>query len=345
MVPYARYEMPVQYRGVKAEHHAVRNAVGIFDVSHMGEFIVRGKKAVNLVQFATSNDLSKLRPGKVQYTCLPNRQNGIVDDLLVYMISEEEYLLVVNAANMGKDWNWLNELNEIFHADLEDISWQTSLLAIQGPKSVQAIQSLTDMDLASMKYFTFQKGRFAGFDDILISATGYTGSGGFEIYCSNEQAGPIWDAILEAGAECEIQPCGLAARDTLRLEMGFFLYGNEINEHTSPNEAGLGWITKYTQVFVNCEELLIEKENGPSKKLIGFEMVDKGIPRRDYQIVDENGESIGVVTSGTMSPTLNKAIGMGYIDTPLDEDMPEFYIQIRNKRVKARKTELPFYKG
>lgn len=345
MVPYARFEMPVQYKGVKVEHLAVRNNIGIFDVSHMGEFIVSGKKALDLIQYATSNNAAKLFPGKIQYSCLPNKQNGIVDDLLVYRLAEEEFMLVVNASNIGKDWSWLQELSEIFTADLEDISQETSLLAVQGPKTAEALNKLTDMDLINMKYYTFEKGNFAGCEDVLVSATGYTGSGGFEIYCRNDQAEQIWDAIMEAGADYGIEPAGLAARDTLRLEMGFCLYGNEINEHTSPNEAGLGWITKYNQVFVNAEHLRIEKELGTSKQLVGFEMIGKGIPRRDYKIVDAEGEEIGNVTSGTMSPSLNKAIGMGYVDSELAKTGNTIYIEVRNKSIEALICDLPFYKG
>ena len=345
MVPYAGYEMPVQYSGVKAEHLAVRQNVGMFDVSHMGEFVIRGPKALDLIQYATSNDAAKLIPGKVQYSCFPNRQNGIVDDLLVYHLAENEYLLVVNASNMGKDWAWLNELNEVFKAEIEDISMNTSLMAVQGPKAADCLQSLTDMDLKAMKYYTCARGSFAGCQDVLVSATGYTGAGGFEIYCTNEQAAQIWDAIMEAGKAFDLQAAGLAARDTLRLEMGFCLYGNDINEHTSPNEAGLGWITKYTKVFVNSENLRIEKEIGASRKLVGFEMIEKGIPRKDYKIQNEAGEDIGIVTSGTMSPSLDKAIGLGYVQSEFAKEGNHIYIEVRNKQIKAEIVKLPFYKG
>jgi len=343
IVSFAGYEMPVQYSGVNLEHEAVRNKLGIFDVSHMGEFIVSGKKALALIQYATSNDASKLFPGKIQYSCLPNRQNGIVDDLLVYRLEEEKFMLVVNASNMGKDWAWLLELNEIFHADLEDVSLGTSLMAVQGPLASKALQSLCSVNLSEMEYYTFQITEFAGVKDVIVSATGYTGAGGFELYCENEDAEQIWDAVMLAGAEYGIVPAGLAARDTLRLEMGFCLYGNDINEHISPNEAGLGWITKYSKVFVNAEDLLLEKLNKPTRRLVGFEMVDRGIPRKDYKIVDAEGNEIGFVTSGTQSPSLKKAIGMGYVKPEFTAPDTNIFVEIRDKNVLAKVCKLPFY--
>lgn len=343
MVPFAGYNMPVQYEGINAEHATVRNAVGVFDVSHMGEFILKGDNALDLIQRVTSNDASKLYDGKVQYSCLPNTQGGIVDDLLVYRIDEKSYMLVVNASNIEKDWNWIQQFNTA-NVEMHNISDQTSLLAIQGPKAADALQSLTEIDLASMEYYSFKKGVFAGVANVLISATGYTGAGGFEIYFENKDANVIWDAIFEAGQAYGIKPIGLGARDTLRLEMGFCLYGNDINDETSPIEAGLGWITKFTKNFTNSAALLAQKEVGIKNKLVGFEMIDRGIPRHDYPIVDEQGSLIGKVTSGTQSPSLQKAIGMGYVSKEFSKEGAEIYIDIRNNKIKAKVVKFPFYK-
>ncbi len=340
MVPFAGYNMPVQYEGVNAEHLNVRENVGVFDVSHMGEFFVRGPKALDLIQKITSNDASKLVDGKVQYSCFPNNDGGIVDDLLVYRISEEEYMLVVNGANLDKDWAWVNEQNTM-GAELDNQSDNISLLAVQGPKTIEALQPLTDVDLSAITYYTFVKGTFAGVDNVIISATGYTGAGGFELYFPNEVAETMWDAVINAGAVAT----GLAARDTLRLEMGFCLYGNDIDDTTSPLEAGLGWITKFTKDFVNSEALQAQKEAGVTRKLVGFELVDKGIPRHDYLINDVNGNEIGKVTSGTMSPSLKKAIGMGYVTKENAAPDTEIFIEVRNKQLKAKVVKLPFYKG
>jgi len=343
MVPFAGYNMPVQYEGINAEHAVVRSSVGVFDVSHMGEFILKGENALDLIQRVTSNDASKLYDGKVQYSCLPNEDGGIVDDLLVYRIDELTYMLVVNASNIEKDWNWIHKFNTK-GVEMHNISDKTSLLAIQGPKAAEALQSLTDVDLASMEYYNFVKGRFAGIDNVLISATGYTGAGGFEVYFENEHADAIWNAIFEAGEPFNIKPIGLGARDTLRLEMGFCLYGNDIDDTTSPIEAGLGWITKFSKVFTNSEALLAQKETGVKRKLIGFEMIDRGIPRHDYEIVDADGNVIGRVTSGTQSPSLQKAIGMGYVDKAFAKEGTEIFIHIRSQKIRARIVKFPFYK-
>jgi len=343
MVPFAGYNMPVQYEGINAEHAAVRNAVGVFDVSHMGEFILKGENALDLIQRVTSNDAAKLYDGKVQYSCLPNEDGGIVDDLLVYKIDEKTYMLVVNASNIDKDWNWIQKYNTNA-VEMHNISDQTSLLAIQGPKAAEALQSLTDIDLASMEYYTFKKGTFAGVDNVVVSATGYTGAGGFEIYFDNAHATQIWDAIFEAGKDLNIKPIGLGARDTLRLEMGFCLYGNDIDDTTSPIEAGLGWITKFSKTFTNSEALLAQKEAGIANKLIGFEMIDRGIARHDYEITDAEGNMIGRVTSGTQSPTLQKAIGMGYVTKAFAKEGSEIFILIRNQKIKAKVVKFPFAK-
>ena len=343
MVPFAGYNMPVQYEGINAEHATVRQGVGVFDVSHMGEFILKGENALDLIQRVTSNDASKLYDGKIQYSCLPNENGGIVDDLLVYRIDEKSYMLVVNASNIEKDWDWIQQYNTK-DVEMHNISDKTSLLAVQGPKAAEALQSLTDVDLASMEYYTFVKGQFAGVDNVLISATGYTGAGGFEIYFDNEHADKIWDAIFEAGASLGIKPIGLGARDTLRLEMGFCLYGNDIDDNTSPIEAGLGWITKFTKEFTNSEALKAEKEAGVKSKLVGFEMIDRGIPRHDYEIVDAEGQVIGRVTSGTQAPSLQKAIGMGYVNKEFAKEGTEIYISIRNNKIKAKVVKFPFYK-
>lgn len=343
MVPFAGYNMPVQYEGINAEHATVRNGVGVFDVSHMGEFILKGEHALDLIQRVTSNDASKLYNGKVQYSCLPNEHGGIVDDLLVYRIDELTYMLVVNASNIEKDWNWIQKFNTQ-GVEMHNISDKTSLLAIQGPKAAAALQPLTEVDIASMEYYNFVKGRFAGIDNVLISATGYTGAGGFEVYFDNEHADVIWDAIFEAGKPFNIKPIGLGARDTLRLEMGFCLYGNDIDDTTSPISAGLGWITKFSKVFTNSEALLTEKDAGVTRKLVGFEMIDRGIPRHDYEIVNAAGEVIGKVTSGTQSPSLQKAIGMGYLDKTMAKEGTEIFVNIRGAKIKAKVVKFPFYK-
>ncbi|RDC57273.1 glycine cleavage system aminomethyltransferase GcvT [Pedobacter chinensis] len=343
MVPFAGYNMPVTYEGINAEHATVRNGVGVFDVSHMGEFILKGENALDLIQRVTSNDASKLYDGKVQYSCLPNKDGGIVDDLLVYRIDDKTYMLVVNASNIEKDWNWIQGFNDQ-DVEMHNISDKTSLLAIQGPKAADALQSLTDVNLASMEYYTFVKGTFAGVDNVVISATGYTGAGGFEIYFENQYADQIWDAIFEAGAAYNIKPIGLGARDTLRLEMGFCLYGNDIDDTTSPIEAGLGWITKFSKSFTNSEALQAQKEAGIQKKLVGFEMIDRGIPRHDYEIADAEGNIIGKVTSGTQAPSLQKAIGMGYVAKDFSKEGTEIFILIRNTPIKAKVVKFPFYK-
>lgn len=343
MVPFAGYFMPVQYSGLLDEHQTVRKALGVFDVSHMGEFLVHGKGALDLIQHVTSNDASKLVDGKVQYSCLPNDKGGIVDDLLVYRVHDELYMLVVNASNIDKDWNWINSKNT-FDARLENHSDLTSLLAVQGPLALKAMQKLTSMNLVDMEYYTFQIGTFAGAENIIVSTTGYTGAGGCEIYFPNHAADQIWDAVMEAGAEFGIKPIGLGARDTLRLEMGFCLYGNDIDDTTSPIEAGLGWITKFTKPFINSEALKAQKDAGVARKLVGFELIDKGIPRHGYEVVDTAGNVVGVVTSGTQSPSLNKPIGMAYVPTASAKPGSEIFIQIRGKALKAVVTALPFYK-
>lgn len=343
MVPFAGYNMPVQYEGVNAEHETVRNGVGVFDVSHMGEFLLSGENALALIQKVTSNDASVLEVGRAQYSCLPNNDGGIVDDLIIYRIKEEQYLLVVNASNIEKDWNWISSHNDL-GVDMKDLSEDYSLLAIQGPKAVEAMQSLTSVDLSQIKYYHFEVADFAGIEHVIISATGYTGSGGFEIYCKNSEVEQIWTKVFEAGASFGIKPIGLAARDTLRLEMGFCLYGNDINDTTSPLEAGLGWITKFTKEFTNSDNLKKQKEAGVTRKLVAFEMVDRGIPRHDYEIADADGNVVGIVTSGTQSPSLGIAIGLGYVPTALATVDSEIYIRIRNKDVKAKVVKLPFYK-
>ncbi|WP_435577544.1 glycine cleavage system aminomethyltransferase GcvT [Gilvibacter sp.] len=344
MVPFAGYNMPVSYEGVNIEHETVRKAVGVFDVSHMGEFLVSGPNALELIQKVCSNDASKLTVGKAQYSCFPNETGGIVDDLIVYRVKEEEYLLVVNASNIQKDWDWINKHNSM-GAQLRDISEDYSLLAIQGPKAVEAMQSLSSVDLSAIKFYNFVVGDFAGIEHTIISATGYTGSGGFEIYCKNSEVKQVWDQVLEAGADFGIKPVGLAARDTLRLEMGYCLYGNDIDDTTSPIEAGLGWITKFTKDFINSEALKDQKERTPERKLVGFELDDRGIPRQGYDIVDGNGNKIGEVTSGTMSPSLKKGLGMGYVPAVMAAPGSKINIQIRKNAVPATVVKLPFYKG
>ena len=343
MVPFAGFNMPVQYSGINDEHETVRTGVGVFDVSHMGEFIIKGEKALDLLQKVSSNDVAKLYDGKVQYGYLPNEDGGIVDDFLTYRIDEQTYFLVVNASNIDKDWDWISKYNT-YGVEMKNISDQTSLFAVQGPKAADALQSLTDIELAPMEYYTFQKGTFAGVDNVLVSATGYTGAGGFEIYVANEHAQQVWDAIFAAGAEYGIKPIGLGARDTLRLEMGFCLYGNDIDDTTSPLAGGLGWVTKFTKDFVNSANLKAEKEAGVKQKLVGFEMIDRGIPRHDYEIVDAEGNKIGRVTSGTQSPTLKKSIGLGHVDAAFAKEGTEIYVSIRNQAVKAVVKKPPFVK-
>ena len=345
MVSFAGFNMPVQYEGVTAEHLTVRNGVGVFDVSHMGEFLVTGENALALIQKVTSNDASKLAIGDAQYSCFPNENGGIVDDLICYRIKENQYLLVVNASNIEKDWNWISKYNEEFGAKLRDLSDDYSLLAIQGPKAVEAMQSLSSLDLADIPFYKFKVGDFAGVEHVIISATGYTGSGGFEIYCKNDEVEQVWNKVFEAGEEFGIKPIGLAARDTLRTEMGYCLYGNDIDDTTSPIEAGLGWITKFTKEFVNHEALAKQKAEKPSRKLVAFELNERGIPRQGYDIVNAEGNKIGNVTSGTMSPYLSKGIGLGYV--PLDSSKlgTEIFIQVRKKAIPATIVKLPFYKN
>lgn len=342
IVPYAGYNMPVSYEGVNIEHRTVRENLGVFDVSHMGEFLVSGPNALELIQKICSNDASKLKDGQAQYAYMPGADGGIVDDLIIYRLNTEKYLLVVNASNIDKDWNWISQHNSM-GADLRDLSDEMSLLAIQGPKAIEAMQSLTEVDLSAIKFYHFEIGEFAGVENVIISATGYTGSGGFELYCKNHQVEQIWKKVFEAGSEYGIKPIGLAARDTLRLEMGFCLYGNDIDKTTSPIEAGLGWITKFNKEFINSEALKKEKEEGPKRKLIGFELTEKGIPRQGYEIT-KDGKTIGKVTSGTMSPSLGKPIGMGYVETSYSTPGTEISIQIRNKPVAGVIVKTPFYK-
>ncbi len=341
MVEFAGYYMPLQYEGLGIEHETVRNDVGVFDVSHMGEFLLSGPNALDLIQKVSSNDATKLTIGKAQYSCLPNDKGGIVDDLIIYKIKEEQYLLVVNASNIEKDWDWISKHNTM-GVEMKDLSMDYSLLAIQGPKAVEAMQSLTSIDLSQIAFYNFEVSDFAGIENVIISATGYTGSGGFEIYCKNSEAKQIWDKVFEAGADFGIKPIGLAARDTLRLEKGYCLYGNDINDTTSPLEAGLGWVTKFTKDFVNADNLKAQKEAGVTRKLVGFEMLERGIPRHDYPIVDADGNEIGIVTSGTMAPSLNKGIGMGYVPTELSKPDSEIYIQVRKKQLKAKVVKMPF---
>lgn len=343
MVPFAGYNMPVSYAGLNEEHATVRNGIGVFDVSHMGEFILKGPHALDLIQKVTSNDASVLTDGKAQYSCLPNADGGIVDDLLVYRIDAQTYLLVVNAGNIDKDWNWIKK-HDTWGVDMKNISDETSLLAVQGPKATDALQKLTDIKLADIPYYSFVKGKFNGIDNVIISNTGYTGAGGFELYFDNKHAQTMWDGIFKAGAEFGIKPIGLGARDTLRLEMGFCLYGNDIDDTTSPIEAGLGWITKFNKDFINKGNIEQHKLQGVKKKLVGFEMIDRGIPRHDYPIADANGAIIGKVTSGTQSPTLNKAIGLGYVNIDFSKPDNEVFIIIRDKPIKARICKIPFLK-
>ena len=343
MVPFAGYNMPVQYEGVNIEHETVRSGVGVFDVSHMGEFELKGPNALALIQKVSSNDASVLVDGKAQYSCMPNGKGGIVDDLIIYRISQYHYFLVVNASNIEKDWNWISSHNDL-GVEMNNLSDEYSLLAIQGPKAAEAMQVLTSIDLSNMVYYTFQFGTFADVENVMVSATGYTGSGGFEIYVKNENVAQVWASVFEAGESFGIKPIGLAARDTLRLEMGFCLYGNDINDTTSPLEAGLGWITKFTKDFVDSDYLKVQKETGVSKKLVAFEMIERGIPRHDYRILDANNQNIGIVTSGTMSPSMKIGIGLGYVEVAHTSLDSEIFIEIRDKGVKAKIVKLPFYK-
>ncbi len=343
MVPFAGYLMPVQYTGINDEHETVRNAVGMFDVSHMGEFILKGEDALDLLQRVTSNDASKLSAGKAQYSYFPNETGGIIDDLIVYCIDDKTFMLVVNASNIEKDWNWLQKHNNK-KVEMHNISDQTSLLAIQGPKALETLQKLTSITLADIPYYNFAKGEFSSCQNVLISNTGYTGAGGFELYFENQYAEKIWNDIMQAGQPFGIKPAGLGSRDTLRLEMGFCLYGNDISDNTSPLEAGLGWITKFTKNFINSDALKQQKEQGIANKLVGFEMIDRGIPRHDYEICNASGQKIGRVTSGTQSPTLNKAIGMGYVAKDQSAEGTEIFIKIREKLIKAAVVKIPFIK-
>ncbi len=344
MAEFAGYNMPISYSGINDEHATVRKNAGVFDVSHMGEFILKGDKALDLIQRVTSNDASKLTNGKAQYSCLPNEEGGIVDDLIVYCIEENKvYMLVVNASNIEKDWNWISRFNTA-HVEMHNISDKTCLLAIQGPNATKMLQPLTDMDIMNLKYYTFAKGTFAGVENVLVSATGYTGAGGVEIYFedSNGAADKIWDAIFEIGGPQGLKPIGLGARDTLRLEMGYCLYGNDIDDTTSPLEGGLAWITKFTKDFTARAILEKQKAEGVTRKLIGFEMIDRGIPRHDYLIKDAAGNTIGKVTSGTQVPSLNKAVGLGYVNTAFTAVDTDIYIDIRHTLVKAKVSKFPF---
>lgn len=344
MAAFAGFNMPISYSGINDEHAAVRNNAGVFDVSHMGEFVLKGENALDLIQRVTTNDAAKLIAGQAQYSCLPNKQGGIVDDLLVYCLEPNKaYMLVVNAGNIDKDWNWISSFNDK-NVEMQNISDRTCLLAIQGPNATKILQSLTATDILNLKYYTFVRANFAGIDNVIISATGYTGAGGVEIYFEDKDAAAdiIWNAIFTAGASSGIQPIGLGARDTLRLEMGFCLYGNDIDDTTSPLEAGLGWITKFAKDFTNQSFFENQKAAGLTKKLVGFEMIDRGIARHDHEIMDSNGQLIGKVTSGTQSPSLGKAIGMGYVATEFASIGSEIYISIRNASLKAKVVKMPF---
>jgi len=346
MVPFAGYNMPVQYTNLREEHMAVRDSVGMFDVSHMGEFSVTGPDAEALVEWISSNDVSKLIDKQAQYSCMPNDQGGIVDDLIIYKWDNNEFYLVVNASNIEKDWNWIQAQKDDkgFDCELNNMSEDLSLLAIQGPNATKVVQKLTEVDLDAIEFYHFDAGAVAGVEDVIISATGYTGSGGFELYVWNKDVRKVWDAVMEAGAEYGIIPCGLGCRDTLRLEKGYYLYGNDINDTTSPIEAGLGWITKFNNPFVNWEYHQAIKENKPARRLIGFDMLDRGIPRQHYIIRNADDTIIGEVTSGTQSPSLGKAIGMGYVESAYAKAGTEIYIEIRNKRLKAEVVKMPFLK-
>ena len=347
MVEFAGFYMPIQYEGVSAEHLHVRSKVGVFDVSHMGEFTVKGPKALDLLQYITSNDVAALFPGKVQYSCFPNGNGGIVDDLLVYNIAENDYLLVVNAANIDKDWAWVSKQNEKFGAEIANISDNISQLAVQGPLALKAMQKLTDANVIDMEYYTTKTITFAGIPNVIFSTTGYTGAGGCEIYFKNEDALKVWDAVFEAGKEFDIKPIGLGARDTLRLEMGFCLYGHEIDDTITPVEAGLGWITKFVdhKNFIDKDFMMNLKANGMRKKLAGFEMVERGIPRLEYEVCDAEGNHIGIVRSGTFGPSINKSVGTAWLKPEFAKSGTEIYIKIREKLVKAVTVKMPFYKG
>jgi aminomethyltransferase len=340
MVPFAGYNMPVRYSSDIEEHMTVRNGVGVFDVSHMGEFTLKGPNALDLIQRVTSNDASKLMDGQAQYSCLPNERGGIVDDLIVYKIKDEDYMLVVNASNIEKDWGWIRQFN-VKSVEMKNISDDICLLAVQGPKAVATLQKLTTTDLSNVKYYQLAIGEFAGVKEVVLSNTGYTGAGGFEIYVNKAHAEKVWHAIFDAGKEFDIKPIGLGARDTLRLEMGFCLYGNDINDTTSPMEAGLGWITKFTKDFTNAASIKKQKEAGVERKLVGFKMIDKGIPRHDYPIKDAAGTDIGKVTSGTQSPMLSIGIGLGYVTTKNAVVGTEIFIEVRGKALKAVVSKLP----
>jgi len=341
MASFAGYNMPIQYEGINVEHEAVRTSVGVFDVSHMGEFLISGEHALDLIQKATTNDASRLEVGSIQYSCMTNDAGGIIDDLLVYRISKNSYMLVVNASNIEKDWNWLRSRNS-FKAEILDVSDHTSLLALQGPRAVEVLQELTTLELESIPYYSFRMGTIAGVPNVLVSNTGYTGAGGFELYISNRDVAYIWKQLFIVGERYDIKPVGLGARDTLRLEMGYCLYGNDIDDSTSPLEAGLGWITKFNKGFTSDLSLSAQKREGVSRKLIGFEMIDKGIPRHDYDITDASGNKIGNVTSGTQSPTLKKAIGMGYVKTEFSKPGTDIFVRIRDKAIKATVQTIPF---
>ena len=344
MAEFAGYNMPISYTGINDEHAAVRKNAGVFDVSHMGEFILKGPGALDLIQRVTSNDAAKLKKGQAQYSCLPNETGGIVDDLLVYCIEENNvYMLVVNASNIDKDWQWIRGYNHD-NVEMHNISEHTGLLAVQGPNATKILQPLTEMDILNLKYYTFVKGKFAGVDNVLISATGYTGAGGVEIYFEDKDgaADKIWEAIFEAGRDRGLKPVGLGARDTLRLEMGYCLYGHDIDDTTSPIEAGLGWITRFNKEFPSKDTFLAQKEGGLQRKLVGFEMIEKGIPRQGYEIKDFAGQTIGHVTSGTQSPTLGKAIGMGYVNLPFASIDSDIYIKVRDKLLQAKVAKIPF---
>jgi len=341
MAEFAGYEMPISYEGVKAEHLTVREKIGIFDVSHMGIFIISGPNALNLMQKVWANDISKLKVGRAQYSYLPNEQGGIVDDLIAYRLEEEKYMLVPNASNIEKDWNWISKHNDV-NAEMENLSDEIGIFAVQGPKAIEAMQKVTDVDLSAIRNFQFKIGEFADVEDVIISGTGYTGSGGIEVYFKKEDSEKIWKKVLEAGDEFGIQPVGLAARDTLRLEMGLCLYGNDIDDTTSPFEANLGWTTKFTKDFVNSENLKKQKEEGVDRKLVGFELTERGIPRKGYAIVDADGNNIGEVTSGTRSPSTGKSIGLGYIKKPHHQIGSEVFIKIRKKAIPAKVVKTPF---
>ena len=345
MAPFGGFEMPIQYTGVKEEHHAVRKSLGVFDVSHMGEFYVKGSRALKLLERVCSNSIAQLPVGKAQYNYLPNRTGGIIDDLIVYRLAENDYFLVVNAANIIKDWEWISVENENIEAELEDVSSQTALLAIQGPHSLERMQSLTDIELHNLPYYGVEQGTFAGISNVIIATTGYTGSGGIEIYFPNTVAQEVWDKVIDAGASAGIKPIGLAARDTLRLEMGYCLYGHEINDNTNPLAAGLGWITKPHSNNLAYDFLQDQKNILQTKKLVGFRMIDRGIPRAEYSLCDEKGQSIGYVSSGTQSPSLNMGIGLGYVEATFAQQGQIVFVEIRKKMVKAEVVKLPFYRG